>query len=107
MHATKAASETTPVWEQDMPKDVQDSIDRLVDYMIGNNISPQFEMGGNIVLAFSEIVSSLKYMLPNHLQDDIKTVFDYLAVWICEYATQTSVKNMTLKLGFRQGGAQS
>jgi len=41
-------------------------------------------------------------LFPDHLQDDTKTLFDYLIKWISDYAYETRMKNADLKLELGQ-----
>ena len=99
--------EITRIWDQDVDPMTQGAIDRVLDFMIAQNVSPNIKMQGDLVQCMSEMVTILLGAMPAHLQEDTKVLCDHLIVWVCDYAEETGLKNLNVTLSFkRQDGSE-
>lgn len=102
----KEQEEMERIWDQDVDPMTQSAIDRVLDFMIAQNVSPNIKMRGDLVQCMSEMVTVLLGAMPSHLQDDTKTLCDHLIMWVCDYAEETGLKNLNVTLSFKRQGTQ-
>lgn len=88
------------IWDQDIPRETQAAIDRLLEFMIAKNISPRIEVKGNLVGSVISTMEGFMRLFPEHMHDDVKSLFDYLITWVTQYSRETGLKQarMSLKL---------
>tara|TARA_Y100001001_G_C7981575_1_gene299556 strand:+ start:308 stop:700 length:393 start_codon:yes stop_codon:yes gene_type:complete len=101
-HEDVQITERVAIWDQPIPTKTQAAVKSLLDYMIAHNIAPRIDIKAPLVPGVIEAMESFMPLFPDHLQDDTKTLFDYLIKWISDYAYETRMKNADLKLELGQ-----
>ena len=87
----------------DMPNDVQDSLDRILQYYRQNNMRPQVSLQGDPLDITSGLVSQVQATLPLPLQDAGKSLLDFLIQEIVNFCREKKVQSLSLNFVFESG----
>lgn len=90
--------EVERIWDVPIRPELQASVDRVLDYMIMRGLSPVIKVSGNIIESAQQIAEQFPPYLPSHLQEDARSLVDYLLHWIADYADETNATYMNLSL---------
>jgi len=88
------------VWDLQISKTDQAAIDRIVEHMIKTGAMPSVRASGSIADVLSSVGVALQKSLPEHLMNDVITMMDYMAVWLCDYAEETGSATIKAVFGF-------
>ena len=101
---TDVKSSTLAAPSDDVPDEVRASVDRLLDFMLENNIAPRLCVRGETLSAVINIIEQFSALFPPHLHNDIRNVFNYLIEWFCHYAEKTGQHVFDMHLDLKEMG---
>lgn len=100
------ASKGLPVWERDIDRMTQISIDRILDYMVRHGLRPRVKATDDIIGIATTLVNAMQAQIPPALHDDLNMALDHLIAWLCDYADHTGTRHMRVTFGFEEGAVR-
>lgn len=89
----------------DMPEQVQNSLDRILEYYGRHSMRPIINLQGDPLDITSGLVSKLQTTLPSTLKDEGKILLDFLVREIVSFCREKKVQSLSLNFVFERGGA--
>ena len=86
-----------------MPNDVQNSLDRILQYYRQNNMRPEVSLQGDPLDITSGLVSQVQATLPLPLQDAGKKLLGFLVQEIVSFCREKKVQSLSLNFVFESG----
>lgn len=87
----------------DMPGDVQNSLDRILQYYRQNNMCPQISLQGDPLEITSGLVSQVQATLPLPLRDSGKNLLGFLVQEIVNFCREKKIQSLSLNFTFESG----
>lgn len=86
-----------------MPSDVQNALDRILQYYRQNNMRPEVSLQGDPLDITSGLVTQVQTTLPAPLQDAGKTLLGFLVQEIVNFCREKKVQSLSLNFVFESG----
>ena len=88
-----------------MPNDVQNALDSILQYYRRNAMRPIISLQGDPLDITSGLVSQVQATLPANLKDESQKLLNFLMHEIINFCREKQVKSLALNFVFERGGA--
>ena len=89
-------------FELDMPEQIQNSLDQLIDFYKENAMKPVVKATGSPLDICAELSRQLKQSVPQEMIKDVKHVIDYLIDQIVDFARARRSKSLSIHFMFER-----
>jgi hypothetical protein len=86
-----------------MPDNVQNSLDTILQYYRKNTMRPRVDLKGDPLDITSGLVTKVQETLPQNLQKDGKILLDFMVREIVSFCREHKVKSLSLNFVFESG----
>lgn len=88
----------------DLPDNVQNALDHMIDYYKKNAMKPKIEVSGNPLDIVAALITQIRQNLPKTEDAHAKILLDYMVQDIVDYCRATGSSYLSLTYQFDKGG---